>query len=191
MVYSLTGGKCRRPNGAGAGWPGTIGYWLGSAGNLGPVCPQWGRLFIGPGVYAISGGWWSGRIGINSGTFNGYCAERTDCGNTDPYVRWNTRTVTGGRGVHVAVWDALIAGLWSSSVAFTIHKTNFGSGAGTGYVQHRHTCSISPGASAGCYDGPAAVAFSFPSGSASDDPCVASLPTNTVTVYDDGSFTVA
>lgn len=196
MTYSIS--RVIKPVNSGPGWPNKPQYWLGlshsQASNdpCGKGALGWGWIWI-PHTNAtgarvgISGGWITGRV---LDTYPGLTAAgcyniNYTCGTVDPYV-WVAKS-TYPQGLMIDVWGALEAGLWTSSVALTIHREcSFATAWGPVQAASKASCnSVYPP-----YDGPPSAPLS-PVAYTSSSPCTdTSIPTNTLTVYDDGSFTV-
>lgn len=158
------------PKNTAVGWSQTCGYWRNIS-----TCPA--RMMV-YGDYNsssgscfnfsrctqlnVSGGWWSGSIGRN-------------CAGSDPYVS------ESGRDVFIDVWKALADGVWSSSVVISIYADMVNNPTSLTDVIHA-------GPSTGSSPASASISGYVPPGIGVT--CSTTLRA-TLTVYDDGTFTLA
>jgi hypothetical protein len=138
------------------------------------ICPRPISLAVGSSLSsAVSGGWWSGKIG------NAYSSG---CSGSDPLV------ANGASGrINVNVWEAWKQGLWSSSVVISF------------YVYTSFNITVTAGA--GLYKGFTDPSNPTPSISDAGATASKSLTAQTLrcpdfkyfdlTVYDDGSIGIA
>lgn len=149
--------KQQNPKNVGVGWSQACGFWRPSAA----ICPV--RLSILSSVanniyIGVSGGWWSGVIGVN-------------CGASNSYVSATSAQVL------IDVWKALADGLWSSSVVFSVYTT-------VGTVNEVIYAATNGASSPAQQD-------LLTSNMGQNTGACPSVLKRTVTVYDDGTFTLA
>jgi hypothetical protein len=159
-------------------WPASpsCGYWKHSISTcpalMRVVCPVAGSV-----NEAIVVDW-------RSKTFGGYWTTGGTlnvCTDTDTYVWYSDE-----RQVYIDVWKAYIDGIWSSSVALTVsHSSGYATGSG----------SVAVGAGGRAYGsiypiGSPADASTVKLRQAGTTSCTAGTRNYTLTVYDDGTFTL-
>jgi hypothetical protein len=96
---------------------------------------------------------------------------------------------TYGDAWKIDVWRALAAGAWSSSVVFTIKRRSRGFVTGP-YSQTLYVGKFNCRANSFLYCNPAEQSVSDASQSATTNRCT-DIATHTLTVYDDGTFSLA
>jgi len=162
------------PLNADPSWSQTCGFWRSN--TLSQVCPDKLRVYssgyassacssLGRCMrFAVTGGWWSGYIG-------------QFCAGSDPYITYHTEY---DDNVNIDCWKALADGVWSSSFTFDVYVgiLNFDPGR-TLYV--RPASATNPGLTTKAMTVPVIAASTCAS---------AGSNVATVTVYDDGTFTV-
>ena len=153
------------PWGTSVNWHHTDYLWWHCEGS-GP-CPLGLGVHVGGYYFSISGGWWTGYI---------QCGPTVWCTGSDSYV---SRPDPGI--LLINIWGALGAGLWASSVAIDINTA----------------ASAPDSASASAYPypcnefnnpTPAPINKTIATGAASSCPTTKRA---TVTVYDDGTYSIA
>ena len=156
-----------KPTNASCAWPDRCRFWRRFASSQ-QRCPA--RLLI-----LTSGvGFPAATLAI-AGGFLGATPIRGGCAGSNPYVGSYISV-----GIDIDIWGALAAGVWSSSAAFTIYgyrDAPAGNITLTGYAGYPVDGPLDP----------ANVEFttSFPTGSGCPSVAVATL-----TVYDDGTYTL-
>lgn len=150
-----------RPTNASCAWSTGCDYWRTSATDY-QIVDLHLTLLHGP----ID----SASLAITGGWLTGkvgfYCVD------TDPYV-----TVVNAKLLTIDVWQALNDGEWSSSVVFTIHARKK-AGVGSGNLQ------VGP-------DSPGPIQQYKTIYDVLDPPACPTSAGTTVTIYDDGTFTLA
>lgn len=178
------------PKNASLSWPQRCGFW---GDYYGGACPT--RLRIGfrigtsrfgpPDVAcSVSGGWWTGSIGYA-------------CAGSDPRVSFGglANCSCAKPNIYIDVWKALALGLWSSSVVFNLNadildQTAWGCGTTTCTGPMTGMIMVAPDSTT---PDPAEVDVtkSFGCNTAGGACPCGTTSVGSVTVYDDGSFTVA
>lgn len=155
----------KNPSGVAVGWSQACGHWRGAAS----VCPESVYVNIAQNVgvsfLAVFGGWMAAK-------------EGGSCVGNDAYVTTISNVDSVGTKMAINVWKALADGLWSSSVAFTIYG-NLNGASGPSFAL---TAGPIAGTSPSVQTKMVALANA------------GTCPTNvlgTLTVFDDGSYTLA
>jgi hypothetical protein len=158
------------PKNAGMGWSQACGFWRGTTS----VCPvrlringDWGSVSGNCYYYgrcsqlAVSGGWITGSVGQNCAGSDAYCT-------------------VSGRDIYIDIWQALAAGVWSSSVVFTIYAD-----MANNPLPDVDKITVSPES----ISSPAAANTATYTPAAIGAAC-SSTSRATLTVYDNGTFTL-
>lgn len=162
------------PVNAAPAWSQTCGFWRDTA--TGQVCPDKLRVYSNGFVssdcntlgrcmrFAVLGGWWAGYVG-------------QFCGGSDPYI--TTHTIYDDN-VDIDCWKALADGVWSSSFSFDVY-------AGILLFAPARTLFVRPALASS----PSLVTKAITVPVIAAATCAsAGSKVATVTVFDDGTYTV-